>query len=77
MRMDEALKIAKNNPGQGIRDNANFAPKWKVVYIKWAADRKRKLKAGGDFFCINPITGGNYQFRPTEGMSKSVKWSLI
>lgn len=72
MTMDEAQRIAKANPGQGIRDNANMQPKWKVVWINI-----KRIKGGGDFFCINPITGSDYQFRASEANRASTKWSLV
>lgn len=74
MNMQEALDIAKANPGMGVRDDANMQKRWKVVYIKWDANKARKIKAGGDFFCINPITGSDYKFTPTEDNKTSTKW---
>jgi hypothetical protein len=74
MTFDAAVKIAKTNPGQGIRE-MQMSPRWKVVWIKWPATKH--TKAGGALFCINPHTGGDYEYRPSEADKASVNWSLI
>lgn len=73
MTFDEAVTIAKNNPGQGIREDRMQA-KWKVVWIKWP--KKGRSPAGGDLFCINPVTGSDYRYTPTSADLDSTKWSL-
>jgi hypothetical protein len=73
MTFNEAVQIAKDNPGQGIRE-ARMLPKWKVVWINWRAAKNRK--AGGSLFCINPVTGGDYEYRATEADKVSTKWRL-
>lgn len=75
MTFDDAVKIAKANPGQGIRE-ARMSAKWKVVWIKWPKS-KGGTPAGGALFCINPITGGDYEYRATDADKASTKWSLI
>ena len=50
MTFDEAMSIAKNNPGQGVRDNPHMGKGWKIVWISWP--KKGKNPAGGDYFCI-------------------------
>lgn len=72
MTFDEAMNIAKRTPGQGVRDDATMTPKWKVVWIAIP-----RLKGGGAYFCINPITNGSYEFVAVEANIKSTKWSLI
>lgn len=74
MTWDEASKIAKANPGQGIRE-ATMQPRWKIVYVRWK--KSRLTRAGAAFFCINPITGGDYEFRLTPEYAASKNWSLI
>lgn len=72
MTFDEAMQVAKANPGHGVREKS-MNRGWKIVYIRWP--KKGKHKAGGDFFCINPVTGSDYQYtaRPTDKVSKH--WS--
>ncbi len=68
MTYDEAMERAKANPGLGVREKRMQA-KWKIVWLN--------LKAGdGDFFCINPITGSNYQYRPSDADKASTKWGI-
>lgn len=74
MTFAEAVKLAKSNPGQGIREKEMQA-KWKVVWIRWP--KKGKSPAGGGLFCINPITGSDYHYTPTDADKASTKWTLI
>lgn len=72
MTYDEAMGVAKANPGHGVREKLMQA-RWKIIYIKWPKLGRRP--AGGDFFCINPITGSSYQYHPSDADKASHKWS--
>lgn len=69
MTFDDAMNMARANPGLGVRE-ASMSPRWKVIYIKF------RIK-GGDFFCINPKTGSDYLFTPTDAYRASTKWRHI
>jgi hypothetical protein len=64
MTFKEAMKLAKDNPGHGIRA-IDMTPGWKVVYFR--------IGKSGGFFAINPVTGTDYAFAPTE-LSKKANW---
>lgn len=72
MTFDEAMRMAKANPGLGVRE-ANMSAGWKIIYIKWP--KKGKRPAGGDFFCINPVTGSDYHYSASDADEASKNWS--
>lgn len=71
MNFVEATRLAKHNPGLPIREK-RMQEGWKVVYLKWPKEGRNP--GGGDFFCINPITGGDYKYTPSEHDKTSHDW---
>lgn len=56
MTMDQAMKLAKANPGHAIRAKG-MQGGWKIVYLR--------VGKNGGFFAINPNTGTDYAFTPS------------
>lgn len=64
MTFDQAMAACKS--GRFVR-NAKMSAKWKIFYDK----------ATDGFYCLNPHTGSDYQFRPSDEDKLSKQWELV
>ena len=65
MTFDDAMKICK--AGKKVRAS-HHGPGWSIFYVKSG-------EAKG-FYCLNPHTGSNYAFRPSEEDIKAIDWMV-
>ena len=55
--------------GVKVRDDSTMQANWSVFAIK--------IGRAKGFYCLNPHTGSNYQFRPSAANEASKKWRVF
>jgi hypothetical protein len=64
MTFDEAMLAARK--GKTVCDPSWMSPGWKIIYY-------RKFV---QYFALNPHTGSDYQYMPTDAHKASTTWEI-